>query len=56
MPAKFDKCREEGGKIRTINVGKEHYAHVCVLPGNQKGKAGGKTVIGEIKMKKSKTA
>lgn len=52
MPARFDKCREEGGKIRTINVGKDSYAHVCILPGKQKGKHGGKTVIGEIKTKK----
>ena len=54
MPKDFNKCRKEGGKIRTINVGTEHYAHVCVLPGKQKGKQGGKTVIGEIKQKKGK--
>lgn len=54
MSAKFNKCVSEGGKIRTINVGKSHYAHVCVLPGKQKGKNGGKTVMGEIKQKKSK--
>lgn len=54
MPKAFDKCREQGGKIRTINVGKEHYAHICVLPGKQQGKRGGKTVMGEIKPKKGK--
>lgn len=54
MPKAFDDCQKAGGKIRTINVGKSHYAHVCVLPGKQKGKNGGKTVIGEIKPKKGK--
>lgn len=42
MPADFDKCRAEGGKIRTKDLGHGNYMHVCI------DKAG-KTHAGEIK-------
>lgn len=53
MPKAFDDCEKAGGKIRTINVGKSHYAHVCVRPSG-KGPRDGKVIMGEIKQKKSK--
>jgi len=53
MPAGFDRCRDNGGKIRTIsgpnkhfNVGKGKYLHVCILNGN--------IHRGEVKSKKKK--
>lgn len=46
MPKSFDACRKGGGKIRTIQVGKEgKYMHVCIL--------NGKTYKGEVKTKAS---
>ena len=53
MPAKFDKCAEQGGKIRTVDVSKTKFARVCVLPGNQTGPRGGKTVMGEVRERKA---
>jgi len=47
MPADFDKCQAEGGRIRTIKVGKGRYMHVCY------DKAG-KSHAGEVKTKKAK--
>ncbi len=48
MPADFEKCRMAGGKIRTMKVGKDMYAHVCIKDG--------KSHLGEIKEKKAKVA
>lgn len=47
MPADFETCRAGGGKIRTIKIGKNKYAHVCI-------DSNGKTHMGEIKETKSK--
>lgn len=44
MPAGFDSCRAKGGKIRTKQLGKGKYMHICIL--------NGKTFGGEIKKKK----
>lgn len=41
MPADFDKCRSNGGKIRTKKLNRTQYAHVCIHAG--------KTHMGEIK-------
>jgi hypothetical protein len=45
MPADFEKCVSEGGKVRTIKVGKNKYMHVCY------DKAG-KSHSGEVKVRK----
>jgi len=47
MPAGFDKCRADGGRIRTEKVGKTRYRHVCWL--------GNKRYPGEVKTKQSHT-
>jgi hypothetical protein len=48
MPQAFDKCREAGGKIRTITLKGNKYMHICIL--------GGKSYPGEVKTKEgSKT-
>lgn len=44
MPAGFEKCRREGGKIRTESHG-DTYRHVCYLRG--------KRYPGELKHKQS---
>lgn len=44
MPATFDQCRENGGKIRTKTFSGGKYAHICIL--------NGKTYMGEIKERK----
>lgn len=46
MPQDFDMCVKNGGKVRTMDMGKGKYAHVCVL--------NGKTHMGEMKIKKVK--
>lgn len=46
MPADFDKCRQEGGSIRTTKVNKTQYLHVCYSKD-------GKSHPGEVKTKKS---
>lgn len=33
MPADFDRCVAQGGKVRTKRLNKDEYAHVCVLNG-----------------------
>lgn len=46
MPADFEKCRREGGRIRTIKPkgkGSKTYLHVCYPKG------GGPPVSGEVK-------
>jgi len=30
MPADFENCRSDGGKIRTIKVNATQYMHVCI--------------------------
>ena len=43
MPEAFEKCRKNGGKIRTISgprkekpkLGKDEYVHVCIKDGKQ---------------------
>lgn len=44
MPADFDKCVKEGGKVRTKTINKNQYMHICIL--------NGKTYAGEVKTKK----
>ena len=46
MPAGFDKCRKQGGKIRTVNLKGGKYKHVCYI--------GGKSYPGYTKTKKRK--
>ena len=33
MPSGFDKCRKQGGKIRTVKLKGGRYQHVCHLDG-----------------------
>ena len=55
MPAAFDKCRRNGGKIRTISgprkeqpkLEKDEYVHICILNGKQH--------MGYVKKKEGKT-
>jgi len=44
MPADFEKCRANGGKIRTKTLDRGRYMHICIL--------NGKTYAGEVKTKK----
>ena len=44
MPADFERCRRNGGKIRTKTIDGTHYMHICIL--------NGKTYAGEVKKKK----
>ena len=48
----YNKLAKRGGVLRwrTLELGKGKYAHVAVL--RKKGKLGGKTLIGEIRIKK----
>lgn len=46
MPEAFLKCIKDGGKVFTINIGKDKYRHGCSLHG--------KTYYGEIKKEKKK--
>ncbi len=50
MPADFDRCVKEGGRVRTININKTQYMHVCYPKG------GGPSVSGEVKTKKPSAA
>ena len=45
MPADFEKCVADGGRVRTIKVGKGKYLRICY------DKAG-KSHSGEVKQKK----
>ena len=45
MPADFDKCVKDGGRVRTMKIGKDKTAHVCYDRNN-------KSHMGEIKSKK----
>jgi len=44
MPADFDKCVKEGGRVRTMKVKGGRYMHICFL--------NGKSYSGEVKKKK----
>ena len=46
MPAAFDKCVADGGKVRTIKPEPGKYLHVCYPKG------GGKPIAGEVKTNK----
>ncbi len=46
MPADFDKCRKEGGRIRTITLKGGRYMRVCYL--------NGKSHAGEVRQRKGK--
>lgn len=46
MPAGFDKCVKNGGRVRTVSVGKNRFFRVCFL--------NGKSFKGETKTKKKK--
>lgn len=45
MPEDFERCRRNGGEIKTKKVGSKKYLHICVLNGKSYG--------GEVKVKKS---
>ena len=45
MPKDFDKCVADGGRVRTIKVGKGKYRHIC-------WDKEGKSHAGEVKQKK----
>lgn len=47
MPADFNKCVSEGGKVRTIKVGRGKYMHVCY-------DKEGNSHAGEVKERKGK--
>lgn len=47
MPADFDKCVRENGRVRTITLSKGRYMRVCYDKNN-------KTHAGEVKTKKEK--
>lgn len=48
MPADFNACVKNGGKVRTIEIGKDgtKYMHICIL--------NGKTYSGDVKTKQDK--
>ena len=48
MPADFERYRKEGGRIRTKKLSGGRYIHICIPKG------GGKSVGGEVKIKKKK--
>ena len=43
MPAAFEKCVKDGGKVRTKDLGKGKYMHICFI--------GGKSYPGYVKTK-----
>ena len=45
MPADFDKCVEEGGRVRTMKIGKDKIARICYDKNN-------KSHMGEVKSRK----
>lgn len=47
MPADFEKCVKEGGKVITKKINEKEYMHICY-------DKYGKSHAGEIKQKKSK--
>jgi len=49
MPADFDKCVSEGGRVRTKKLPGNKYIHICY-------DAEGKSHAGEVKLRKPKWA
>lgn len=49
MPVQFDKCVANGGRVRTKDLDKGKYLHICFPKG------GGPSLAGEIKTKQDKT-
>jgi hypothetical protein len=47
MPADFQKCVDEGGKVRTIKIKDNRYMHVCY-------DKSGKSHAGEVRTKEVK--
>ena len=47
MPADFDKCVAENGRVRTLKVGKGRFMHICYDKAN-------KSHAGEVKTKQKK--
>ena len=45
MPEDFERCRREGGRVRTVTLPKDKYMHICY---DKKGKSHS----GEVKEKK----
>ena len=45
MPADFEKCVADGGRVRTKTLGKNEYQRICYKDG--------KSFAGEVKTKKS---
>lgn len=45
MPKAFEKCRKNGGRIRTKKLSGGKYIHICYLDG--------KSYAGEVKTKKA---
>lgn len=46
MPAAFDKCVSNGGRVRTKSLKRDSYIYICFK--------GGKSYAGHVKTKKSK--
>ena len=46
MPADFEKCVREGGRVRTKKLKGNRYIHICY-------DKNGKSHVGEVKTKKS---
>jgi len=46
MPAGFDRCVREGGRVRTKKLSGNRYIHICYL--------NGKSHAGEVKHKEKK--
>ena len=44
MPAAFERCRKNGGRVRTESLGKGRYRHVCYLKGEK--------YLGHVKVRK----
>jgi effector-binding domain-containing protein len=44
MPAQFDSCVKNGGRVRTKTLKNGKYMHICFK--------GGKSFVGEVKSKK----
>ena len=44
MPASFDKCRKNKGRIRTLDLPGDKYLHICYIDG--------KSYRGYVKTKK----
>lgn len=46
MPADFNKCVKDGGRVVTKDLGDSKYMHICFI--------NGKSYAGEVKIKKDK--